>query len=156
MHSLKRLKNDGSITSMFRNSDPSSVEEVPALDPVVKTEVADESLPMSATNGPGTAAKPAKAQFVQIKNREVFDFEPTASSIHASLWPHWWLRAVQSRHKLRKAEAKKNVRFKTGLQHLFKEALEVGTIFFIGIKMMYILILMEKLEAMNHMPMNYH
>ena len=66
-----------------------------------------------------------QAEFVQIKNREVFDYEPTANSIHASQWPHWWLKAVHSRHKLRKEEAKKNMRFQAGLKHLLEEALEV-------------------------------
>ena len=115
---------------MFRNSDQEEAEGIPVLEPVVKNEpVEDDSITAqqnSAANNNGN--KPA--QFVQIKNREVFDYEPTASSIHASLWPHWWLKAVKSRHKLRTKEAKKNVRFKAGLQHLLREALEVRTITF--------------------------
>ena len=126
MNFLIRLKNDQTITTMFRNSDPVSDSEIPSLEPVVKTEVDQDSYDDSAAKV-GTP-EPKQVNFVQIKNREVFDYEPTASSIHASMWPHWWLRAVQSRHKLRKAEARKNVRFKTGLQNLLKEALEVRTI----------------------------
>ena len=99
---------------------------MPPLIPDIKTEFVDEGDSNASSQVAGAA--PRKANFVQIKNREVFDYEPTASTIHASHWPHWWLKAVQSRHKLRKAEAKKNVRFKTGLQHLLKEAVEVGTI----------------------------
>ena len=114
---------------MFRNSDPNSVNEIPLLEPVVKTEVDSES-PSSLNSSNVETTEKKQPIFVQVKNREVFDYEPTANSIHASLWPHWWLRAVQSRHKLRKEEAKKNVRFKTGLQHLLKEALEVRTIIF--------------------------
>ena len=98
---------------------------MPPLTPAVKKEAEEES---SDHVDAVAESVPRKANFVQIKNREVFDYEPTASSIHASYWPHWWLKAVQSRHKLRKAEAKKNVRFKTGLQNLLKEALEVRTI----------------------------
>ena len=111
---------------MFRNSDPVSNDGIPLLEPVIKQEVDEED---SASTGQEESAK-NKATFVQIKNREVFDYEPTANSIHASMWPHWWLKAVHSRHKLRTVEGKKNVRFKTGLQHLLKEALEVGTIIF--------------------------
>ena len=120
---------------MFRNSDP--MENVPELVqvPDVKTEVDDQQevkqtesnvnqSELSAVNG-----SPKKPHFVQVKNRQVFDYEPNASSIHASLWPHWWLRAVHARHDLRKAEARKNVRLKEGLRDLFQEALEVGTIF---------------------------
>ena len=69
-----------------------------------------------------------KVHFVQVKNRQVFDYEPNANSIHASMWPHWWLKSVKSKHMLRRKEAAKNVRFKTGLNHLFQEALEVRTI----------------------------
>ena len=111
---------------MFRNSDPESANDLPSLEPVVKTEPVDEE--QSNSSMESSSLEPKKATFVQIKNREVFDYEPNANSIHASYWPHWWLKAVQSRHRLRKQEAKKNVRFKTGLQHLLKEALEVRTI----------------------------
>ena len=124
---LKRLKNDGSVTGLFRNSDPESNDEIPPLGPVVKSEVESDNAENAASNNTNDS-EASRVNFVQIKNREVFDYEPNANSIHASLWPHWWLKAVQSRHKLRKAEAKKNMRFKAGLQHLLKEALEVGTI----------------------------
>ena len=105
---------------MFRNSDHD--EEVPELEsqqhiktePEVENEVVD-----------GNERKP---QFVQVKNRQVFDYEPKANSIHASMWPHWWLKAVKSKHRLRTKEAEKNVRFKTGLIHLLQEAIEVRTI----------------------------
>ena len=118
---------------MFRNSDPELNDGIPPLDPVIKTEPEDENPVPNDSND----SKAPKANFVEVKNREVFDYEPTANAIHASMWPHWWLRAVQSRHKLRKEEAKKNVRFKTGLQHLLKEALEVGTIMFSFFHIMY-------------------
>ena len=117
---------------MFRNTDPDSENAIPLLEPVVKTEVAEEQQPSSSS---APEPKQPKVNFVQIKNREVFDYEPNASSIHASMWPHWWLKAVHSRHKLRRAEAKKNVRFRTGLQHLLKEALEVRTIKLFSFKM---------------------
>ena len=97
------------------------------MEPVVKSEVVDEPTEKEPESSPASDGA-SKVNFVHIKNREVFDYEPTANSIHASMWPHWWLRAVQSRHKLRKAEAKKNIRFKTGLKNLLKEALEVRTI----------------------------
>ena len=112
---------------MFRNSDPSSTNEIPPLEPGIKLEPEDDATPNETSSSVSDKVN-SKAVFVQVKNREVFDYEPTADSIHASMWPHWWLRAVRSRHKLRVEEAKKNVRFKTGLQHLLKEALEVRTI----------------------------
>lgn len=114
---------------MFRNADPESHDEVPPLGPDIKTEVVEEVQAGSSTSLDESSSPVKKATFVQIKNRQVFDYEPNASSIHASHWPHWWLKAVQSRHKLRKAEAKKNVRFKNGLLDLLREALEVRTIF---------------------------
>ena len=113
---------------MFRNSDTESQDEIPPLGPNVKIEVEDDNQTGLEDVSKESEEPPRKANFVQIKNREVFDYEPSANSIHASYWPHWWLKAVQSRHKLRKGEAKKNVRFQTGLKNLFKEALEVGTI----------------------------
>ena len=73
-------------------------------------------------------AQEKKVHFVQVKNRQVFDYEPNANSIHASMWPHLWLKSVKSKHVLRRKEAARNVRFKTGLNHLFQEALEVRTI----------------------------
>ena len=98
-------------------------------DPTVKTEIeSTENSASSSTDSSDENGSVKQAQFVQIKNREVFDYEPKASSIHASLWPHWWLKAVRSRHCLRKMEAKKNQRFKVGLRDLFQEALQVGTI----------------------------
>ena len=135
IYSVKSLKNDESITRLFRNSD--LMENVPELAPVpdVKTEVEEqqEVTPM-ASKGNGSEfsdvnGSPKKPHFVQVKNRQVFDYEPNASSIHASLWPHWWLKAVHARHDLRKSEARKNARLKEGLRDLFQEALEVGTIF---------------------------
>ena len=122
---------------MFRNSDPvenetligrntdvktEPEEDIPELVPEIESPVTEDK---NSTDLNGSEKKP---HFVQVKNREVFDYEPTADSIHASLWPHWWLRAVQSRHKLRKVEAKKNVRFQLGLQDLLREAVEVRTI----------------------------
>ena len=89
--------------------------------PQVKTEPESENEGVTDGNG-------KKTHFVQVKNRQVFDYEPKANSIHASMWPHWWLKSVKSKHRLRKKEAEKNVRFKTGLNHLLQEALEVGTI----------------------------
>ena len=115
---------------MFRNADPEVADEIPPLEPDIKTEPDETDQSNGSQTTGASSATPKKALFVQVKNREVFDYEPTANSIHASYWPHWWLKAVQSRHKLRKEEAKKNVRFKTGLQHLLKEALEVRTIIF--------------------------
>ena len=132
----ERLKNDESVTRMFRNSDPVNDNPEKELDPDIKIEP-DEEIPELVAEENASVAKEdfsdmngseKKPQFVQIKNREVFDYEPTANSIHASLWPHWWLRAVQSRHKLRKAEARTNVRFRTGLLDLLREAIEVSAI----------------------------
>ena len=123
---------------MFRNTDPE--EKIPDLqnapdikiepeDPMVKTEPeTDDGSASSSTDSSDVNGSEKQTQFVQIKNREVFDYEPRASSIHASLWPHWWLKAVRSRHNLRKMEAKKNQRFKAGLKDLFQEARQVGTI----------------------------
>ena len=128
------MKNDASVTRLFRNSDQG--ESVPELIPDIKQEVIDEKKESSEDshaenneNFTDMNGSSKKAQFVQVKNRQVFDYEPNASSIHASLWPHWWLKAVHARHQLRKTEAQKNVRFKAGLRDLFQEALEVGTIF---------------------------
>ena len=105
---------------MFRNSDHD--DEVPELEmqQPIKTEPEFEA---DLEDGNGR-----KAQFVQVKNRQVFDYEPMANSIHASMWPHWWLKSVKSKHRLRKKEAEKNVRFKTGLNSLLQEAIEVRTI----------------------------
>ena len=120
---------------MFRNSDHESIAEnansMPVLLSVPKTEPVADNIPVSE---PVEEVLDRPVNFVEIKNREVFDYEPKASSIHASMWPHWWLKAVHSRHKLRKTEAKKNVRFRTGLMQLFREALEVGTILFFKFK----------------------
>ena len=117
---------------MFRSSDQINVTEendqqLPTLAPNVKREVVEEGLEDLANVAPerGSSRPP---NFLHLKNKEVFDYEPTASSIHASLWPHWWLKAVQSRYKLRKTEGKKNEKLANGLHYLFKEALEVGTI----------------------------
>ena len=123
---------------MFRNTDPD--DRIPDLqngpdikiepeDPTVKIEPEnDDDSASSSTDSSDLNGSEKQTQFVQIKNREVFDYEPKASSIHASLWPHWWLKAVRSRHNLRKMEAKKNQRFKAGLKDLFQEALQVRTI----------------------------
>ena len=126
------MKNDESVTRLFRNSDQN--ESVPELVPDIKQEVIDAKEGQEGSREENTEkltdmnGSSKKAQFVQVKNRQVFDYEPNASSIHASLWPHWWLKAVHARHQLRMKEAQKNVRFKTGLRDLFQEALEVGTI----------------------------
>ena len=112
------------------------MEEVPELvqEPDIKTEVdvqqngGQSQENMGQSNSLDMNGSPKKAQFVQVKNRQVFDYEPNASSIHASLWPHWWLKAVHSRHKLRKSEARKNMSLKTSLRELFQEAIEVRTI----------------------------
>ena len=97
------------------------------LVPEIKVEPS-EGIGQSTASGNSTESGPARTpNFLQLKNKEVFDYEPTASSIHASLWPHWWLKAVQSRYKLRKSEGKKNAKLLEGLKFLFKEALEVGT-----------------------------
>ena len=131
------MKNDESVTRLFRNSDQD--ESVPELVPDIKQEVIDTKEGQEGWREENTEkltdmnGSSKKAQFVQVKNRQVFDYEPNASSIHASLWPHWWLKAVHARHQLRKKEAQKNVRFKAGLRDLFKEALEVGTILFCSI-----------------------
>ena len=128
-----RLKNDHFNPDLFRKSDPRNVTEeddqqMVELVPEVKAEpVIDSAQSTESVNS--TEGGPSRTpNFLQVKSKEVFDYEPTASSIHASLWPHWWLKAVQSRYKLRKTEGKKNEKLLKGLQHLFKEALEVGTI----------------------------
>ena len=108
------------------------MEQVPELQPVpeIKTEpVEDVKCEAEETeNSEDMNGSSKKPQFVQVKNREVFDYEPNAKSIHASMWPHYWLKAVNSRFKLRKEEARKNMRFKTGLRDLFQEAIRVRTI----------------------------
>lgn len=112
------------------------MEEVPELvqQPDIKTEVDDQHMEGQFPENTGQSGSldmngsSKKAQFVQVKNRQVFDYEPNASSIHASLWPHWWLKAVHSRHKLRKSEARKNLSLKSSLRVLFQEAIEVRTI----------------------------
>ena len=126
------------MNRLFRNTDP--VESIPELQPQPEVKLEPEETdfkvePEQSENSASSSTESSdengsvkQAQFVQIKNREVFDYEPQASSIHASLWPHWWLKAVRSRHCLRKSEAKKNQRFKVGLKDLFQEALKVGTI----------------------------
>ena len=121
---------------MFRSADHTNVSEendqqLPALAPNVKQEVAEEGsgeLEIAMANNATGRGSSRPSNFLHLKNKEVFDYEPTANSIHASLWPHWWLKAVQSRYKLRKTEGKKNEKLAKGLQYLFKEALEVGTI----------------------------
>ena len=127
------MRNDESVSRLFRNSD--QIDSVPELIPEIKQEVVESDGEGQEGSRKETNEKltdmngsQKKAQFVQVKNRQVFDYEPNASSIHASLWPHWWLKAVHARHQLRKTEAQKNVRFKLGLRDLFQEALEVGTI----------------------------
>ena len=104
LRSFKSLKNNDSVMRLFRTSDHD--DEVPELEMLqFKTEPESENEEVKDRNE-------KKTHFVQVKNREVFDYEPNASSIHASMWPHGWLKAVNSRHKLRKAEARKNERFK--------------------------------------------
>ena len=125
------MKNDNLVNELFRNSD--QMEQVPDLqpnpnvkvEPVEETTGEKERTKDSSEDMNGSTKKP---QFVQVKNREVFDYEPNAKSIHASMWPHYWLKAVNSRFKLRKEEARKNMRFKTGLRDLLQESIQVGTI----------------------------
>ena len=118
---------------MFRKSDLSNVTEeddqqMAELVPEVKVESVDDNVQFTENTNSTEAGPSRTPNFLQLKSKEVFDYEPTASSIHASLWPHWWLKAVQSRYKLRKTEGRKNEKLLKGLQHLFAEALEVGTI----------------------------
>ena len=127
-------KND-LVSNLFRNSDHE--EPIPELqsEPEVKKEpehLDSTNLSRKIDGGNNASVKNGsekQAQFVQVENREVFDYEPNANSIHASMWPHWWLKAVNSRYKLRKEEARKNDKFKKGLRELMQEALQVGTIF---------------------------
>ena len=97
------MKNDNLVTRLFRNSDP--MEKVPDLQPIpeVKVEPIEDSNGETEkrTRSEDMNGLNKKPQFVQVKNREVFDYEPNAKSIHASMWPHYWLTAVNSRFKLR-------------------------------------------------------
>ena len=127
----KSLKKDNLVNKLFRNSDP--MDQVPELQPIpeVKMEPVEEvkcEVEAGAETSEDMNGSSKKPQFVQVKNREVFDYEPNAKSIHASMWPHYWLQAVNSRFKLRKEEARKNIRFKTGLRDLLQESIRVGTI----------------------------
>ena len=126
---------------------------MPVLISSPKTEPGADNIPVSE---PVEEVLDRPVNCVEIKNREVFDYEPKASSIHASMWPHWWLKAVHSRHKLRKIEAKKNVRFKTGLMQLFREALEVGTILFFIFKLDISKATSSREILMKQMPKSYH
>ena len=94
-----------------------AAEEIPKLERISEDESSDKA---------DQSTKKVITQYVPIKNRLVYDMHPKSADIYQSEWPKFWLKAVESRFKLRKAEAAKNLDFQNAMVHMLNEAIRVS------------------------------
>ena len=120
---------ENSITDSFRMPDPktSNVNTPPALMPEVKLEPdTDSSVEVARCSEDSEDSEAVKApKFVDVKNRYIHDFNPDTTSVYKSSWSREWLGAVESKYRLRRSEAAKNVGLLEKLHQLRVEVIKV-------------------------------